>query len=233
MEARLGDLKNQAAFIGNMQEPPPSQAVKNERLIRLNTTILETETSLAAAREIYRDDHPDIRTFRKKLEVLKRERDLLAQEDETAQARAAVSARPSLNPQVARSLEEVKSSISTLQAQIRAKDLDVEHRIKQQAELSRAIQGYQARIEMGPANEQAYAALLREHGIAKAKYEEMAQKKELSETALNLEERKVGENLEVLDQASLPEQPAEPNRLLIAVSGVGVEIGRASCRERV
>jgi hypothetical protein len=45
---------------------------------------------------------------------------------------------------------------------------------------------------------------------------------ETSETSSNLEERKAGENLETLDPASLPEQAAEPNRLLIAGSGIGL-----------
>ena len=50
----------------------------------------------------------------------------------------------------------------------------------------------------------------------------MSKRREISETSQNLEERKAGENLEVLDPASLPEQPAEPNRLLIAGMGIGV-----------
>ena len=105
--------------------------------------------------------------------------------------------------------------MATIQAQIQAKNLDIEERIKQQAELNRSIQSYQARIEVSPVNEQKYAAMLRDFGLAKSKYEELSRKKEISETAQNLEERKAGENLEVLDPASLPEQPAEPNRLLM------------------
>ena len=45
----------------------------------------------------------------------------------------------------------------------------------------------------------------------------------MSETASNLEERKAGENLEILDAPSLPEQASEPNRLFIA--GVGTGLG--------
>ncbi|HWQ54399.1 MAG TPA: GNVR domain-containing protein [Bryobacteraceae bacterium] len=222
METQLQNLRNQTTFItSNMHETVGSQAVKNERLIQLNKTILETETSLAAAGEVYRNDHPDIRTFRKKLEVLKKERDMLAAEDRQEQTKAS-GPQTVINPQAARSLEEIKSNVATLQAQIRAKDLDIEQRIKQQAELNKLIQGFQARIETAPANEQKYLGLLRDQELAKTKFQQMTQKKELSETALNLEERKAGENLEVLDQASLPEQPAEPNRVMIAAAGTGL-----------
>lgn len=222
LETQLQNLRNQASFIHSNMYGAGSQAVMNERLIQLNRVILESETALAAAREIYKEDHPDIRSTLRKLEVLKRERDSLAEEDRQVRADADAQRQKATNPQAARALEEIKSGIATIQAQIKAKDQDIEQRLKQQAELNRAVQVYQARIEVSPANEQKYAALMREHGIAKNKYEEMAAKKELSETALNLEERKAGENLEVLDQASLPEQPAEPNRLLIATAGTGL-----------
>lgn len=223
LETQLQNLRNQANFIAaNMHQTAASQAVVNERLIQLNRTILDSETALAAAREIYRDDHPDIRTTLKKLEVLKRERDSLAAEEQRRAQAAPAERQVVINPEMARALEDIKANIATLQAQIRAKDQDIEQRVKQQAELGKSIQVYQARIEVSPANEQKYAALLRDQAIAKAKYEQMAQKKELSETALNLEERKAGENLEVLDQASLPEQPAEPNRLMIAGTGTGL-----------
>lgn len=222
LETQLQNLRNQASFIHSNMYGVGSQAVMNERLIQLNRVILESETALAAAREIYKEDHPDIRSTLRKLEVLKRERDSLAEEDRQVRADADAQRQKATNPQAALALEEIKSGIATIQAQIKAKDQDIEQRLKQQAELNRTIQIYQARIEVSPANEQKYAALMREHGIAKNKYEEMAAKKELSETALNLEERKAGENLEVLDQASLPEQPAEPNRLLIATAGTGL-----------
>ena len=46
--------------------------------------------------------------------------------------------------------------------------------------------------------------------------------REHPQTSSNLEERKAGENLEILDPASLPEQASEPNRLLIAGIGIGL-----------
>ena len=63
---------------------------------------------------------------------------------------------------------------------------------------------------------------MRDYQLAKANYEDMSKRKETSETSSNLEERKAGENLETLDPASLPEQAAEPNRLLIAGAGTGL-----------
>jgi uncharacterized protein involved in exopolysaccharide biosynthesis len=222
LETQLQNLRNSAALVTTtMEEVGPSAAVKNERLMQLDKTILEAELKLAASREFYKDDHPDIRGLKKTLEVLKRERDSL----EAARQRqdsAAAAALPKLNPQAARALEDIKSQIANVQAQIQAKDHDIQQRTKNVADLNKSIQAYQGRIDVSPVNEQTYQDLRRDFEIAKTKYEEMARKKELSDTAQNLEERKIGENLEVLDSASLPEAPSEPNRLVIAGTGTGL-----------
>jgi polysaccharide chain length determinant protein (PEP-CTERM system associated) len=222
LETQLQNLRNQANYYNaNLEESIGAQTVKNERLIGLNRTILDTETSLAAAREMYTADHPDIRAFESRLRLLKTQRDQLEKE-ELAEVSKATAPRKAINPQVARALEENKASIASVQASIHAKNLDIEDRVKQQGELNKAIQAYQARIEVSPLNEQRYAALLRDYTLAKEKYADMAKRREVSETAQNLEERKAGENLEVLDPASLPEQPAEPNRFFIAGLGIGI-----------
>jgi polysaccharide chain length determinant protein (PEP-CTERM system associated) len=222
LETQLQNLRNQATYFqANMEETVgASQTVKNERLIQFNKTIMDTETALAAAKEMYTKDHPDIRAFESRLKVLRTQRDALEKEEMMSQTQP-TGPRKVLNPQMARALEDNKAAIASVQASIQAKNLDIEERIKQQAELNKAIQAYQARIEVSPINEQRYIALQRDYQLAKEKHADMSKRREISETAQNLEERKAGENLEVLDSASLPEQPAEPNRLVIAGMGIG------------
>jgi uncharacterized protein involved in exopolysaccharide biosynthesis len=130
--------------------------------------------------------------------------------------------RKTVNPQTAKALEDFKASIATVEAQIHAKNLDIEERVKQQAELNKAIQAYQARIEVSPINEQRYGVLLREYNLARSRYEDLVKRSEVSETSQNLEERRAGENLEVLDPASLPDRASEPDRLMIAGAGTGI-----------
>jgi len=121
-----------------------------------------------------------------------------------------------------RAMEDNKAAIASLQVQIQGKDVDIQDRMKQQDDVKRSIQTYQAKIEMSPPLEQRYAALLRDYAMAKGKYEDMTRRSESAKTAQNLEDRKAGENLEVLDPASLPEKPSEPNRLVIAAAGTGM-----------
>src|SRR5574340_1400709 len=118
LETQLQNLKNQMNFVNaNMEETVASQTVKNERLIQLNRTILDAETSLSAARETYTEDHPDIRSLKARLGVLKRERDSLEKEEQKVAATNS-GPRKVMNPNMVRSLEDIKSSVAMIQTQV-------------------------------------------------------------------------------------------------------------------
>jgi polysaccharide biosynthesis transport protein len=226
LETQLQNLKTQLNyFSSNAAETSGNQAVQNERLINLNKMILDAKASLAAALEIYTEDYPEIKNFRAKLATLEKERDNLEKQDQAKQQQAASApTQPKdMNPQVAKSIEDTKSAMALLETQIQGKNSDIEERVRQQGLISKSIAAYQARIEASPLSEQKYAALQREYQIAKDNFDDKAKRRQISETSQNLEERKAGENLEVLDPASLPEQPAEPNRL--AIAGIGTAAG--------
>jgi uncharacterized protein involved in exopolysaccharide biosynthesis len=216
LETNLNNLKSQSSFLENSLQETASVA-KNQRLEQLRKTILDIETAISAMLETYKENHPDVRTRRAQLGVLKRERDKLeAEELERTPAN-----RTRTNPQIERMLHDLKGSIALAQTHIHTKELEIAERTKQQQALQRRIAEFQARIEASPANEQKYAQLIQDVSIAKQRYEEFVKKTELSETAQALEARKAGENLELLDAASLPESPTEPDRLMIALMGMG------------
>jgi polysaccharide chain length determinant protein (PEP-CTERM system associated) len=226
LETQLQNLKTQLGYFSSAAaETSGNQAVQNERLINLNKMILDAKAALAAALEIYTEDYPEIKNFRARLATLEKERDNLEKQDQAKQQQAASTPPPQkdMNPQVAKSIEDTKSAMALLQTQIQGKNSDIEERVRQQAGIAKAIAQYQARIEASPLSEQKYAALQREYQIAKDNFDDKAKRRQISETSQNLEERKAGENLEVLDPASLPEQPAEPNRL--AIAGIGAAAG--------
>jgi len=220
MQTQLQNYKTQLNYYkSNLEEVPnsASQAVKNERIIALDRMITEAKSSLAAARQMYTEDHPDIRNYKARLGLLEKERDDL-EKQEAARPPAAQAAR-SANPLIARSIEDTNSATAVLQTQLQGKDLEIAEKVRELGEINRAIASYQHRIESSPISDQKYAAFLREYQIAKDDFDGKAKRREISETSQNLEERKAGENLEVLDPASLPEQPSEPNRLAIAGMG--------------
>jgi len=227
-ESTLQSLKNQASFItNNLEDTVGNQttAVKNERLIRLNQAIQDTKSNLAALKQSFTEDYPDIKTMQARLAALETEReDLEKQEiEQAAAATAEPSTRKVTNPQMQKSLQDVQAQTAATQVRIQAATMDVEERTRQRSELEKQIAAKQSSIDMSPPLEQVYARLLRDYDLAKQNYSEMVKRQEASITAKNLEEAGAGQKLEALDPASLPEAPSEPNRL--AIAGIGSLVG--------
>jgi uncharacterized protein involved in exopolysaccharide biosynthesis len=227
-ESTLQSLKNQFSYISsNLEDTVGSQttAVKNERLIRLNQAIQDGKSNLAGLKQSFTEDYPDIKTLEARLAALEKERDDMEQQEiERAATSPATSApRKIANPQMRKSLQDAQAEISAIQVRIQATTMDIEERTRQRATVEKQVVAIQSRIEMSPPLEQRYAGLLRDYDLAKQNYSEMVKHREASNTAQNLEEHKAGQNLEVLDPASLPEAPSEPNRL--AIAGIGTMLG--------
>lgn len=221
LDSNLQTVKSNQNFASNnLEMTVQGQTVKNQRLIDLNKAILDARTRLAAELQTYDEGYPAIKQMRDSISVLEKERDTLEQEDQTN-----VAAGPTkvTNPQVLQTLQNLDASQKSLQANILAKNMEIAAKTKQAEELRRMIAQYQLRIEAAPANEQQYVALMHDYNLAREEYDNQAKKLNVSDTARNLEEHKAGENLEVLDPASFPLQPAAPQRLIIA--GAGTAIG--------
>lgn len=192
--------------------------VKSDRLVGLERDITTAEMRLAAARERYRDTHPDIKALQAELEMLRSRRDSLVKEEE--QKTAQTPARTT--PAVRRTSQQLEAMIASLEGQIQAKNLEMEERQKTQAKLNDLVNGLSGRIQAAPTAEGEYAELTRDYNLAKARYDELNNKKTQSEIATNLENRGQGERLELLEPATVPETPAEPDRILIIAAGLGI-----------
>jgi uncharacterized protein involved in exopolysaccharide biosynthesis len=204
-------------------------APQNPAITALSTQIATERTKLALAKERMGARHPDVAEAEAMIQQLERQRDEMQTREAanvpTTAASVTTAARVVTNPQVARQLDDLRVQMDSVRGRTMAKDQEISEQQKLKADLERTIAGYQHRLEDAPANERQYNALLRDFDLAKQVYSEMSKRHEASETAQNLEEHKAGENLEVLDPATLPEQPSEPNRL--AWAGIGTAAGLA------
>jgi uncharacterized protein involved in exopolysaccharide biosynthesis len=250
LETSLANVKNalnnaQANLeetIGGVTTTSGGQIVENQRLIDLNRFIVDNESKLAAMKENLGKNHPDVSAAEAALQNYKSQRDEL-QKQETARLAAIASSstttttpvRVIQNPQVARQIQEYTAQQNQVQSQIATKQMEIETLKANQAQMERIIGDFNRRLQDAPLNEQQYNALIRDFNLAKQEYEEMSKRHEQAETAQNIEEHKAGENLEVLDPASLPEQAAEPNRLEWAgigtFAGLGIGIMLAAAQE--
>lgn len=219
LESQIRILKDQLNSLSTGGELVTS-AVRSERLAQVEGEILRLETSLTGLRERYSDNHPDVKQLKTQLAALQRTRDGLLNQE--AESKLAPAPARSPNAMQAKSLRELEASIARLQSQVEAKDLELEQRTKEQEQLKQTLKIYSSRIEARPIMEQEYAELTRNYGLAKARYDELNKKTSVSEMATDLENRRQGERLELLEGASLPETPAKPNRLLVTGFGLGL-----------
>jgi polysaccharide chain length determinant protein (PEP-CTERM system associated) len=195
-------------------------------LARVEREIQQLEQTLARMLETYKPTYPDVQRLEERLRAARKNRERLLEKRarELESANGSESAA-SLSPARRRELEVLEAVANRLQAQIQAKEIESERLNRQIAESDRKIQEIQSRIETGPIGEQQYLLLMRDRELAKQRYDDLNRKLAQSAIATDLESRKQGETLEVLDSPSLPESPAAPNRPLII--GLGSIIGLA------
>ncbi len=215
-ESQLRSAKEQLQAIPTTPGGAMAAAAKNERLTLMERQILDMEAQLSGLREEYKDTHPDVRRVMAQLEALRKTRESLLKEEEKK-----VVAVPQKKEPMAPTREQSQAAalVERLQSLIQAKDVEIEQLVKEQARIDKSIKLYQERIDASPFGEREYARLTRDYAMAKQEYEDLALKTNQSSMATDLENRKQGELLEVLEQASLPQTPTQPNRWYIITAG--------------
>jgi polysaccharide biosynthesis transport protein len=197
---------------------------KNEKLAEAERDVTMVQTRLELLLQHYKEDWPDVRTARGQLVVAKQRRDELLKEDAAAKKldTPAAPAPKMQNPQQTRELRDYDARIRTLQTSIEAKDLEIAGYNKEVGRLNDQIRLYSGRVETVPAGARQYGDLLREKEIARTKYVDMDTKLQHAQIAQEMEGRKQGETLELLDPASLPITQTAPIRPMIISIGAGI-----------
>jgi succinoglycan biosynthesis transport protein ExoP len=202
----------------------PAQ-VRNERLNQLNQRIMNLQSEIAALTEQLTPNHPTIKRAQASLAAMEKQRQD-AEKEELERQTSAPSTAPSVkrvpNSQALKAMQDLAASNNVIKTEIQNLNLQMDEKVKQIQELNRMIASYQSRVEGSPQLEGQYLALTRDLALAKQTFEDFHRKNEVSDTAKDVEERKAGENLEVLDPASDPQAPSEPNRPQIAAMGTGL-----------
>jgi succinoglycan biosynthesis transport protein ExoP len=206
---------------------------------RVERELQQLERGLERMLEQYKSTYPDVQRLQTRIQSLKKERDdllnrkLAIREPSTPSPAAATPVKTAtavqVNPMRAREVAEMESQITRLQGAIRAKEIEVDRYQREIGDSDRRSKELQGRIEMGPVGATQLEQMMRDYEIAKKSYDELKMNLSRSQVASDLEERKQGETLEVLDLPSLPEQPVAPNRPVIVGAGVviGILIGFA------
>jgi uncharacterized protein involved in exopolysaccharide biosynthesis len=202
---RLASLKGGGAAGSN----------RSERMVQLDKDIQDLEANIANMKDRYTEDYPDLQSARDRLATLKRQRD--------DAAKTAANAKPETiveSPTLARERADAQAAVDQIQVSLKAVALEEEQTNRALAAVNAELRTYQAKVEQAPAGEMEYADLIHAQVLAKQKYDDMENKLHRSSLAMNLERRKQGETLELLDAASLPTEPTAPKRAMIIPVGL-------------
>ena len=166
----------------------------------------------------YTDDYPDVIAVKRKIADVKKQ---LAHTASSAASGTSASGVPYA------SRESI--GMQQLRAQLRAADVGIDERRKEQSRLQAQIGSYQGKIESTPMVEEQYKQLTRDYQTAQAFYDELLGKMNQSKMATDLEKRQQGEQFTMVDAANLPDAPFSPKRGLFLGSGTafGLFLGLA------
>ena len=204
--------------LNSVRDSTPQSQARNDRVIELDKQIETLQTSIEDMKDRYTDSHPDMQAARQQLAVLQRQHDQAAKEKPAKQE--AMSASES--PAVTKERMEVQNQIDQLQTQLKANAMESQQVARQMGGVNSDLQRSQSRLEGIPAGEKEYAELIHERDLAKQHYDDLEMKRQKSNISMDMEKRKQGETLEVLDAASLPAAPTAPKRAMIIPSGAGI-----------
>jgi len=192
-------------------------------LVRLNSEVASLQRQLQELLERYKPNHPDVTRMQTRLKAVESERDsYLGQHASSTPATPNQPAVPRMTNEERRQIAEYESDVQRAQGMIRGKEQEIDRYMRDISDSEKKMKEAQARIEVGPANIQAYEELRRDYNLAKERYDSLNLRVAESQMSTDIETRKQGETLEVLDLPSLPESPTAPNRPLIVGAGLGI-----------
>ncbi len=175
----------------------------------LQKQINAMKESLGVLEGRYTADHPDI--IKLKTNIAQLEKQL---SETAAPGPKGAGAKP-----VEKNVEPAQ--LQQLRAQVHQAEQTVRARTQEQERLRKQIQLYQARIQGTPQVEEEFKNLTRDYQTALKFYDDLLAKRSQSQMSTDLEHRQQGEQFKVIDNATLPDVPSFPDRLLFALGGFG------------
>ena len=198
---------------------------RNERLLELDRAIQDLESQIATMKNRYTEAFPDLQTARQQLALYKKQRTQVARQSATKTDLDLTQDDSNL----ARERLDAQGQINQLEVQVNANKMDAKGIKNATASASAALKNYEGRLDSAPIGQQAYAELMRDHDLTKQRYEKAQLNLQQADNSMELQQRKQGEILEMLDSASLPSTPSAPKRQMIIPLGLfgGLILGLA------
>ena len=196
------------------QETGPGLVYKTEDELELEAL----EDRLEQLKLNYTDRHPDIIKLQKNIQELRKK----IEEEAATEQITSPSGQPLPGRRTQRDVDrqQLFNEREEVKIQIFALNLEIK-------EAERKIVFYQKMVQDTPNREQELLSLNRDYQNIKESYDSLLARKLESDISVNMEKKQKGEQFRILDAASLPQKPSEPDmkKLFILVVGAGLGLG--------
>ena len=179
----------------------------NPQTLQQQLTTLQAQLTSLQSR--YTDDYPD---------VVKLKADIAEVKRQLNDVNSATTKAPEANEKASSS---EPPEIRQMRVQIHQYDDAIAQATREQKRLQDQIRLYQGRLALSPAVEEKYKQLTRDYDTAQKFYDDLLAKRNESQMQGDMESRQQGEQMRLLNQATTPDSPSFPNRLLFAGGGLG------------
>lgn len=175
----------------------------------LERQLVAARANLAALERRLEPQHPDIGRMRR----------TIAQIEEKIAAEAA-SPRPVVPAPLTASDIERQRRLREMTAEMESIDRQIVFKETEIARLRGVTSEYQRRVDSVPGVESEWTILNRDYETMQAAYRDLLNKSESARLAIDLEQRQMGDQFRVVDNARVPETPSGPDRLRITIMGL-------------
>ena len=222
LETQIRIYRDQITALERDSKTVTAQTVKpkNPRIASAENQLEQLQLNMTAARKQYTDAHPDVRRLKGLIETAQQQLDRLVAEESAKPAEAAPT--PTVNLAAEREIRNYQASIQQAESQIKSKELEIDAYVKQSKPANDQMAALNARIQTMPVGDQVFNDLMREQALAKDDYLKMSQSLTTARVMVDMEGRKQGETLEILDPATLATEPTQPNRPMVISVGAGL-----------
>lgn len=223
LERQISTFQDQIAGLQRDSKVVSVQSVRarNPKLITAENDVEKLKVQMAVLRKSYTEAHPEVRRAKGYLETAEGELARL-QAEEAAKPVEEQAAAPVENLGITREIRNYNASIATTQALIQTKELEIANLQKQEKQANDQLARLSAQVSSMPTGDQELNQLLREQSLSKDEYLRQSQNATDAQVMVNIESRKQGESLEVLDPASQPTEPTEPDRPMVIAMGAAM-----------
>jgi uncharacterized protein involved in exopolysaccharide biosynthesis len=192
---------------------------KSAELLDAEHDLSVSQDQLTLLRQHYKDTFPDVQIAIARVDGARKKVKEIQTADAAAKKTDATASVTPASQQTVRESRDIEASIKRFQSALEARELDLQDNTKQLKEVNDAIKGFEGRMSTVPLGEKQYADLLRDRDLVKERFVDLSEKLGKAEIAQEMEGRKQGETLELLDPASLPTTPTEPKRPMVILLG--------------